>query len=244
MYRGFRLKNVSSLEDEYYRSGKNIYDEIKKQMKIDLREYLTEDKSLDAESLKNTFFPKGEDFDIFLSHSHGDEKKAIRLAGYFKEKFGLNTFIDSCLWGNVVDLLKEIDDKYSRHDTISSSYSYEKRNISTSHCHIMLSTSLTNMIDKIECFIFLDTEKTVKLVEGIEKTYSCWIYHELEISKIIRRTFPKRKRTLLEFSMEADTLVMEYNISSEHLTDIDFNHLKSLSNNNGKNSLDLWYEKF
>jgi len=49
---------------------------------------------------------------IFISHSHNDEKKAITLAGWISETFHLKAFIDSCVWKCSNDLLKIIDNDF------------------------------------------------------------------------------------------------------------------------------------
>lgn len=36
--------------------------------------------------------------DVFISHSHSDEKLAIIFAGWLYNAFGLTAFIDSCVW--------------------------------------------------------------------------------------------------------------------------------------------------
>ena len=52
--------------------------------------------------------------------------------------------------------------------------------------HALLSTALTNMIHKTDYFIFIDTSNNIQnLKENNNKTSSPWIYHELEISRII-----------------------------------------------------------
>lgn len=62
-------------------------------------------------------------YDIFFSHSHKDIDKVKRLANWLEKEFGLKVFVDSLVWMNCNDLLKEIDDLYCKED--DSHYSYE-----------------------------------------------------------------------------------------------------------------------
>lgn len=107
------------------------------------------DGVIDGTKLQENWFPTKHKFNVFLSHSHNDKQLAIALAGFLKDKLGLNAFIDSCLWGYSNDLLKEIDQRYCRHRN-GVSFDYNKRNYSTSHVHMMLSIALSRMIDNCE----------------------------------------------------------------------------------------------
>ena len=55
------------------------------------------------------------------------------------------------------------------------------------HVHMMLSTALANMIDKTECIMFLNTPNSVSTRDTKLKTYSPWIYNEIEITRIIEK---------------------------------------------------------
>lgn len=55
--------------------------------------------------MQSYWFPKI-NADIFLSHSHKDEKLIIAFAGWLKDTFNLDVFIDSCIWGYSNDLQK------------------------------------------------------------------------------------------------------------------------------------------
>lgn len=145
-----------------------------------------------------------------MSHSHNDEKLAICLAGFLKEKLDLDTFIDSCLWRYSNDLLKELDKKYCKYSD-GVSYDYDKRNYSSSHVHMMLSIALSRMIDNCEAVFFLNSENSISLSVEIdrERTSSPWIYNELSMADIIQiREYEEyRKESYLEFAhRECETL--------------------------------------
>ena len=152
----------------------------------------------------------------------------------------MNVFIDSYFWGNINELLKEIDNKFSIAKWDPTVYDYRKRNMSTAHCHVMLATAIKEMIDQIECFIFLDTDEFINIENQKEETNSCWIYYELEISKSIRKKIPARftkSKNLYsecEFSLESligteaidEGVEVTYPTNTKHLIKKDFSILK------------------
>lgn len=136
--------------------------------------------------------------DVFISHSHKDLNQVKMLAGWLKKIFGLTSFIDSCIWGCCDDLLKEIDDKHCKNKN-SNAYNYNLRNYSTSHVHAMLSTALTDMMDRSECIIFFNTPNSISInheISNIKKdgdvTFSPWIYHELSTAVKLQINKPER----------------------------------------------------
>jgi hypothetical protein len=175
MFAGFNLSTERNFE-KYKDVGNKIFNGSKDHIKNELGKYLLPDGSLDGTKMQSNWFPQIQ-ADVFISHSHKDENKAIGLAGWLKQEFGLNAFIDSCVWGYSAELLKIIDDKFCLNDD-NKSYDYEKGNVSTSHVHMMLSTALTMMIDKTECIFFLDTPSSINTNDIIYKTGSAWIYQK------------------------------------------------------------------
>ncbi|NUF39463.1 toll/interleukin-1 receptor domain-containing protein, partial [Acinetobacter lactucae] len=171
---------ISARDIELYKSNK-------KEVLDDLKNYLLNDgNSLDGDEIQKHLFPE-ENIDIFLSHSHGDEDKVIKLAILLERK-GLKVFVDSCVWGNAFDLLKVIDKKYCL-NTNGSAYNYDKRNYSTSHVYMMLNTALHKMIDNCEVFLFLGTPNSVSVKDGIkneESLKSPWIFSELAFIQHVR----------------------------------------------------------
>ncbi|WP_448863474.1 hypothetical protein [Clostridium sp.] len=207
MYSKFDLK----ISDDFYnselsdhlKSGQEIYKEHENTAQKSLREFIYKNGHIDGTSMKNHWFQM-EDVDVFLSHSHQDINKIQALAGWLYDEFGLTAFIDSCVWGYCDDLLKEIDDNYCKNGD-GNLYAYALRNYTTSHVHIMLSTALTEMMDKTECIMFYNTPNSISLAEDVatlkkEKkkvTLSPWIYHELAMTSLLESK-PKRKKAILE----------------------------------------------
>lgn len=187
MFSKFKLNGLEhSAFSRYEHIGQEYYSQMKIEVQKSLKEFIGADGVIDGTKLQQDWFPIKRKFNVFLSHSHIDEKLAISLAGFLKERLGLNTFIDSCLWGYSNDLLRKIDEKYCRHSN-GTSFDYDKRNYSTSHVHMMLSIALSRMIDNCEAIFFLNSENSILLSEeiGKERTSSPWIYNELSLADMI-----------------------------------------------------------
>jgi len=237
MFIGFNLE-LSWFDQDYFDKGLKLYNENKKRIKKSIDSFILDDGSLDGSSMQTNWFPQIES-DIFISHSHKDEKRAIALAGWLNKEFGLNTFIDSCIWGYANELLRTIDNSYCLQT--DGYYSYQKRNNSTSHVHMMLSTALLMMMDNTECVFFLNTPSSISTNEVIDKTESPWIYSELAFTQFIRQNVPDRLKLydLTETFSGADgklekggRLIIKYEVDLTHLITI-----------NGSN-LDKWKERY
>lgn len=232
MYKGFNLEfNTDSIFkktlNNYHADGKKIYDNKKSEVIKNLDSYLGPDGSLDCSALQKDWFPTINS-NIFISHSHDDEDLAVSLAGWLYKEFKLTSFIDSYVWGYCNDLLKNIDEEYCKH-TNGHSYDYDKRNYSTSHVHMMLSTALTKMIDKTECIIFLNTDKSTLKAKDIisTQTRSPWIYSEIMSTKMLRKNIPQRDT--LKKSANDKYFIENAEKILKPIYDIDLDHLVKLS---------------
>lgn len=226
MFAGFRLKTEQEFS-QYEAHGRALFDSNRKHVESKLDGFLLQDGSIDGGDLQENWFPQIHS-DVFISHSHKDEKRAISFAGYLDHCFGVKAFVDSCVWGYADKLLREIDDSYC--STGDGYYSYQKRNYSTGHVHMMLATALSMMIDKTECVVFLNTPSSIRSYSVIERTYSPWIYHELAMTRLIRRRkLEHHRRDLLkksEKSMSLDeSLKVSYPVALEHLCSINDGHI-------------------
>ena len=192
--------------------------------------------------MRKDWFPEVE-ADIFISHSHTDKDLAICLAGWLYKKFEIRAFIDSMIWNYADDLLLAIDKRYCLSQD-ESHYIYQKRNYSTSHVHIMLTASLNKMIDKVECFFFIKTPNSITTQKAIEdaKTYSPWIYSEIETSRIIRKKPWKfyRKFDASEIKLFSESKQEDINKKLKIEHPLDTGHLEEIS----KNELLLWVQQF
>ena len=206
--------------EELYSIGKKSFEPQKSYVKESLDKYVSANGTIRAVELEADWFPSIK-ANVFLSHSHKDEKQVIAFAGYLYE-LGISSFVDSCVWGYANDLLKKIDDEYCVQSTKPSgghTYDYDKRNYSTAHVHMLLNGALLKMLDKTECLIFLDTPNSLKTEEisnGV--TNSCWIYSELLMSGSIEKKAPIRKGVYrLDESFEHSELSVDYDVDISHL---------------------------
>ncbi|NFU58285.1 hypothetical protein FDF96_10680 [Clostridium botulinum] len=251
MFTGFNLKIDEQSKDflikNYYDDGKEIFDGIKKDIKSELESYIGIDGCIDCTKLQDEWFPQLDNH-IFLSHSHAYEDIAIGLAGWLNKNFGLDVFIDSCVWNYCDDLLRTLDNEYCLNDG-GETYNYTSRNHTTTHVHMMLSTALNKMINKTECIIFLNTDNSILNTKDVvnTQTKSAWIYSEINTTMIVKRVIPDR---LQEYLIEKKSLNEAYNkvplktkydINLKHLFPLEFYELNKVcitKTNTSKDALD------
>lgn len=254
MFKGFNLnlKKTDLIEkphDTYraclnYILNKNdLLNEHKEIVKTELDKYLAPDGVLSGTDMQKDWFPQVK-ADIFISHSHADEDCAKALADWLYQELGLTSFIDSCIWGYVNDLLAAIDKKFCKNEN-ERTYNYSKRNLSTSHVHMMLSSALAMMIDKTECLIFMNTPNSIRPAQAKDETLSPWIYSEIAISQIVRKQELKRKVNFSKSLNESEKKDwLKYELDLRHLTELDISTLKSIARKGykGCEALDKLYE--
>ena len=157
-------------------------------------------------------------------------------AGWLWEKFRLRSFIDSGVWGYSDHLLKKIDDKYCQNEG-GQTYSYEKRNYSTAHVHMMLNVALCRMIDKTECVFLLNTPNSITCAEAINSTSSSWIYSEVVMTEIVRKRQLSEYRdgevVLLEKHAMNNQMKFKYDISLKHLEPLNAQDLQRWGSKSG-----------
>lgn len=222
MFAGFKLSGDFDFS-EYKNVGEQIFKNNKADVSKSLDKYFNVDGSIEGTELQSDWFPEIK-CDIFLSHSHKDEDLAKGLAGWLYQKIGLKVFIDSCVWGYSLELQKKIDNEYSLFEDDSAKYDYTKVMYSTSHVHMMLSTALTMMLDKTESVFLLKTPNVISTKKTIEQTESPWIYHEIAMTRMIRRKklSDYREKELIKhrhFNEQAQ-LKIKYDVDTSHLYDL------------------------
>lgn len=222
--------------EDCYSKGLKVYSAHKRQIKESLDKYLSVDGELKASEIEKDWFPTFK-ADVFLSHSHKDEKDVIAFAGLLRD-IGLTAFIDSCVWGYADDLIEQIDNEYCVSKTNSDgsvdTYNYQKRNQSTAHVHMMLNGALMKMMDNTECLIVLDTPNSLKAKDiSNGTTNSGWIYSELLMSKFLRKNCPIRKSVnfAINESVKHDGLSVVYDADITHLIVISIKDIISATEN-------------
>jgi hypothetical protein len=253
MFRGFNLEISNNFfHPSYLNRGRLQYSENSKNIKKSLDSFINTNGSLNGNKIQEYWFPNINS-NIFISHSHKDEEIAISLAGWLKECFGLDAFIDSCVWAHADELLKQIDNNHCTFQFEGKTfYDYEKRNGSTSHVHMILSTALSKMIDDTECIFFLNTPNSINSSDAVKKTGSPWIFSELAMIDIIRRKTKEyhreliEKRKIIQLSESYNReLKIEYEPTFTSLQDLEYKNLLEWMYSkpgNGSVSLDDLYK--
>jgi len=235
MFAGFKLELDKDYSD-YYELGLRKFNTQKTKIQNNLDKYINKDNFLNGSEIQKDWFPQI-DADVFISHSHNDQKKAIGLAGWLYDKFELKVFIDSCIWGYCDNLLKMIDDEFCLQSD-GWLYDYSKRNYSTSHVHNMLSIALTKMIDRTECLFFLNTPNSIHVSDIVSQTKSPWIYAEIAMTEMIRQKPLSEYRGMIK---KADGYRNIYeNKEINILYDVSLDHLHTISNS----ELQQWKANF
>lgn len=209
MYKGYKIGIDSSFFDEVdgpvfsrefrsrvdlfkknYDAGRVDFQDLKKYVRENLEHFIRHDGVVDAKMMEEEWFPSVK-ADVFLSHSHADENVAVAFAHWLKANFGITTFIDSTVWGYALDLQRKLDDRYNLIQD-RNSYNYSGSNRVCGFVDMLLATALSKMINRCECFMFLESPNSIiETCNANVETSSPWIYHELLQSQIIEKRQPR-----------------------------------------------------
>jgi len=221
MHRGYNLIIDENEFDAYVSDGEDDHGNTKEQVASTLDSFLDGSGKLIASKITANWFPQIKR-NIFISHSHNDAEMAIGLSGWLKYKFGLTSFIDSCVWGYSAKLQRMIDNEHCWTNARKEYYNYEKRNRSTAHVNMMLSVALTEMMNNCECIVFLNTPKSISSENYIRGnvTDSPWIYAEIAMTSMIQKRSPQQHRISSAVEALDEGLIINYDVDLSHLTDI------------------------
>ncbi len=102
------------------------------------------------EAFFNPFKRELENAQVFLSHSHADKNKALKVKNYLESKTKRKVFVDSLFWDYKDDVLDEL----AQYDDIS-----KIKDAFT----LILRESLEDMIRKCPYFVFLQSNNSISL---------------------------------------------------------------------------------
>lgn len=209
-------------DSKYINNAINNNAEQKEKWLNELKKYIrhNEGEIINGDFIEKVWFPEVKP-DIFISHSHIDEEIALKIKFLLEKKFNLNVFVDSVVWGNANDLLRELDNNCCKNDR-NHTYNYEKRNNTTAIVHLMLADALTKIMDQSKYVFFLNTVNST-LKDGYgneEQVTSPWIYHELVMTKYLQDK--QRMRPILE----GRDLRVSRTVDLSHLYKMDFRAFK------------------
>lgn len=195
MYRSFYVENFDNYSTK---SHINLNDYSDKRKKINeylgdfVKDISNNKATISGDDIIKKFFPEDK-YDIFLSYAHSDNNKVINLANFLEEEYKYKVFVDSILWGNIYELLKEIDKICCLNS--DGNYDYDKRNFTTSNLFLILSAALHKMIEKSDYFFFLETKQSIN---ENKKLISPWIFSELSFATQVKRGGKPNKNKLFE----------------------------------------------
>lgn len=192
----------------------------------------------DGTKLQDNWFPEIK-ADIFISHSHADKDLATALVGWLLYNFRLECFIDSYAWGHIDDLLSQINNEYSdKREGVDGGilYDHNKCNKASAHVNMMLNIALQKMIDNTEAVFLINTSNSIEKYSAIYKnsTYSPWIYSEIACTQIIRMkelSNYRKNHIINKGIINYNQLQIEYQVSLDHLTNIEYKNLNEWKDN-------------
>ena len=191
MYRAFNVKLWNDPDWQKFSADYN-YNDLSDNSKEKLKKLVNSSRKISADEIKDILMPRGNHYDIFISHSHKDINLAKGLAGYLQKYCKVSCFIDSLYWGNIDELQEELNIKHLYTDSSNGKEYFDHQSTMevAKHANMVLASALTQMIDNCECVFFLNTDNSViSGPEAINKneTYSPWIYHEVFTTSIIQK---------------------------------------------------------
>ncbi|GAA7786092.1 toll/interleukin-1 receptor domain-containing protein [Helicobacter pylori] len=146
---------------------KKIYELIKD------AKHSNDDIILNHNKIKEAFFSpfklQLKNAQVFLSHSHADKNKALKVKNYLESETNHRVFIDSLFWDYKDNVLNKLA-KYDNTSKIKDAFT------------LILRESLQDMIEKCPYFVFLQSNNSVSNQGLSRTTYSAWIYEELKIA--------------------------------------------------------------
>ncbi len=146
---------------------------------IEYAKHPNDDIILNHNKIKEAFFspfkPQLKNAQVFLSHSHADKNKALKVKNYLESRTKHKVFVDSLFWDYKDDALNELSE-YDDTSKIKDAFT------------LILRESLQDMIEKYPYFVFLQSNNSVSNQGLSRTTYSAWIYEELKIAHSIRES--------------------------------------------------------
>ncbi|GAA7632883.1 toll/interleukin-1 receptor domain-containing protein [Helicobacter pylori] len=183
---------------------------------VENAQYSNDGIVLNHNKIKEAFFspfkPQLRNAQVFLSHSHADKNKALKVKNYLESETDRRVFVDSLFWDYKDDVLN----KLTEHDDISG--------IEDAFT-LILRESLECMIKKCPYFVFLQSKNSVSLNQDLLGiTYSAWIYEELRIAHSIN------SKSRLTIVMESFQVSHDISPFLEHLETITLSELSHIIN--------------
>ncbi|GAA7273399.1 toll/interleukin-1 receptor domain-containing protein [Helicobacter pylori] len=179
-------------------AAKKIYQLVKD------AKHSNDDIILNHNEIKEAFFspfePQLKSAQVFLSHSHADKNKALKVKNYLESETNHRVFIDSLFWDYKDDVLNKLAE-YDNTSKIEDAFT------------LILRESLQDMIEKCPYFVFLQSNNSVSCNQDLSCiTYSAWIYEELKIahSLIADSTLQESRIKAMRVSYDVTNLLRRF----------------------------------
>ncbi|AFI03410.1 toll/interleukin-1 receptor domain-containing protein [Helicobacter cetorum] len=184
--------------------ARKIYELIKK------AKHSNNDIALNHNEIKKAFFnpfmPQLKNAQVFLSHSHRDEKQVLKVKNYLESNTNCKVFVDSLFWDYKDEILNEIAEYDDDISEIEDAFT------------LILRESLEIMIQKCPYFVFLQSKNSISYQGLSSITYSAWIYEEL---KIVNAFLQKPRITAMRVSHNITELLKGFEtISLDNLCEL------------------------
>ncbi|GAA7598608.1 toll/interleukin-1 receptor domain-containing protein [Helicobacter pylori] len=169
-----KSKDFKTQHTPFYNQAYQVNEAAKKIDKlIRNAQYSNDGIILNHNKIKEAFFspfkPQLRNAQVFLSHSHADKNKALKVKNYLESETNRRVFIDSLFWDYKDDVLNKLA-KYDDTSKIKDAFT------------LILRESLECMIKKCPYFVFLQSKNSVSNQGLSQITHSAWIYEELKIA--------------------------------------------------------------
>nr|WP_212884084.1 toll/interleukin-1 receptor domain-containing protein [Helicobacter pylori] len=175
---------------------------------IESAKHPDDDIILNHNKIKEAFFspfkPQLKDAQVFLSHSHADKNKALKVKNYLESETNHRVFIDSLFWDYKNNVLKEIKKHHIDVSKIEDAFT------------LILRESLQDMIEKCPYFVFLQSNNSVSFNQDLSCiTYSAWVYEELKIANglIADSALQESRIKAMRVSHNITNLLRRFNLS-------------------------------
>ncbi|GAA6894691.1 toll/interleukin-1 receptor domain-containing protein [Helicobacter pylori] len=127
---------------------------------IEDAKHSNDDIILNHSEIKEAFFspfkPQLKNAQVFLSYSHADKNKALKVKNYLESETNHRVFIDSLFWDYKDNVLNELA-RYDNTSKIKDAFT------------LILRESLQDMIEKCPYFVFLQSNNSVSN-QGLSRT--------------------------------------------------------------------------
>lgn len=212
-----RLENLPSSDDSSSKNEKTIPMIIKES----IINQGTPDITFDANRLSESLFPLFNGV-IFISHSRFYEKQALYVKEEIAQGTGCRCFVDSEVWGNVHEAIRETQSCYAKIDSSQgNTYDLKICNEISMNLSLLLSHSILKVLMNASAFVYIQPKGSIADQQREIKLSSPWVALELIASRLLKQLW---KVDANDVEKRASSMVNE-SVSFQFAVPVD--HLKS-----------------